>query len=834
MTLRFKRLAVVFAALVLPLTAVAQTTQSVQPTEHPFVVLPLVAAPDPVAKVPLIAVPQITLAVPNADMPTTASSATAPADPALVAPGPAPLIRLGGNADPAAVVVNMSVPLGTVAAAKAAPATGVAVTAAPAKPTTWMMPLVVSTHTAPRGVRVGAGMPQPGILRLTGEVADAELRVALPQGVSPMAPLVLALRSSVNNLPENSALVVTVNGVARAPMVLEAMGNFAPRVIELAGLQPGVNVIHLAARQSHRIFCGPEASFGIWTELDLSQSGVPVDPSLVPLAGEGMLAALRVQSAGDGVIEILVEDDTDDRLVRAVTQRLANALGRAPRVRTLPFYSNKMDPDAKARVAIVRSLAPKATLRRGAGAAMVLQIEHVGIDLPDLSVVLPQEEIVPDFVALTPGEVTPLSLLGTGDIIANTHYHRRDVNFLLPDDWLLLASQKAEFMLNYGFADGLAAGGLLLVKINGETIRLLPLDKEGGKFQPPLRIRFPSNQLDPGVNTLTFEMSVPGDPGTLPCLPRASDMLVILGNSTLTVPPAPKMRQIDIQASLAVMDGRDVILPLPAGADASRAREMALDFAANLTPLMASARRPVVHVVGVDGIGLVPTGNTEVNRRDLQAAVDLRALAVLDKLARTPLDAVIAPALDPVMPELRFNLGGDAPRVDGTAAVPVADGMVTARFNRIVGWLSRQTETVHAAAFPGSVPLAEWLVGKTGQALMLQLDPMRPNDVWVVAGTEIAPLDLATSLDAFRRDASHTGQTQAALLRADGTWDTWSQNPQPLLYEALTFGNLRVVMGNNASWSPVLFMSLSLFMALISVIPAILFVLITRRAGSRI
>ncbi|AMY70304.1 cellulose synthase [Frigidibacter mobilis] len=86
------------------------------------------------------------------------------------------------------------------------------------------------------------------------------------------------------------------------------------------------------------------------------------------------------------------------------------------------------------------------------------------------------------------------------------------MNFRLPDDWLILASQEARFTLLYGFADDLPAGSLMLVKVNGQTVRLLPLDRNGGSVQPPLEIGFAANLLHPGANRVSFEAILPGIP----------------------------------------------------------------------------------------------------------------------------------------------------------------------------------------------------------------------------------------------------------------------------------------------------------------------------------
>ena len=119
-------------------------------------------------------------------------------------------------------------------------------------------------------------------------------------------------------------------------------------------------------------------------------------------------------------------------------------------------------------------------------------------------------------------------------------------------------------------------------------------------------------------------------------------------------------------------------------------------------------------------------------------------------------------------------------------------------------------------------------------ALLAQLDPATPDDIWLVAGPEIKMADLARQVDLFRRAGNQDNRGQAAVLQRDGTWVSWSENRRPVLLEPLSLANLRPVLGNYASWSPLIFTLMTIFFALLSVIPALIYVLITRRKGSRI
>lgn len=695
-------------------------------------------------------------------------------------------------------------------------------------PADWLLPLMPAQRDLPDQVGIGASLITHTQLRLTGEVARADFVVTLPQGVPVPRAITLALRSSVNVLPKTSYLDVTVNGVDAGRITLDNLAGFAEKLVLTSDLVAGPNRITLSAVHNHRIYCGPEASFAVWTEVDLAASGAHVAPADVPMNADGFLSALRAQAARGAAVEILVEDLSDTVLGSQIAGRIVETIGGATPVAMRSFYSPDAGEGARARVALIAAPQPRVSVRRGAGGALVLQIEHEPNSLPDLDAYFPAQPDGWDTPTLTPGRVTTLADLGVDMVVAETRYFRRDVKFLLPNDWLFLASQKANFNLHYGFSADLPKGALLLIKINGQTVRLLPLDRDGGDVNPPLDINFAASLLNPGINALTFEMSVPGDPPDLPCTPRDTDMLVVLGDSTLNVPPSPKMRQPGIADALALLDGADVTTP-DALTDAARNAQTRLAFGAVFRPLSADGGGATLHVVGIEGAGMVPTGTTGVTRRLLQNVV----YPILDAAPEPTIAASAPPRPAAGYSLLRADGQANDNSTDPGNQSAGQDGQ-TSLSRSVMSWLPRSLGGEIDFSITGNTPLETWLSDKSGQALLLQLDPKAPDEVWLIMAPSVSVSDLAAQVDRFRRTPRPDAHEQAALLLADGTWATWSERRAPILLEALTPGNLRPVLGNYASWSPLLFTGLTLIFALMSILPALLFVLMTRRSGSRI
>jgi hypothetical protein len=626
--------------------------------------------------------------------------------------------------------------------------------------------------------------------RLVGERAALDLALDVPPAAA-TGPLRLVWRSTVNILAERSAWTIRINDDAPIPLPPPPVDGHALVTVEAARLEPGRNRIRLEAVQHHRIFCGPQATFDVWTEIDVSASGVFVAPGAIDASPEGFALALAAQVARDGRIVLHAAGEADPAALAALIGRVAAATGLGPGsvgVAPPPLVAG---PAADiARVTLLVDAAPGATVRRGGDGAVTLVVAQ-GPDgaLPDLSALLPPA--APEAGRTGPADLAPgtsVTLAGLGLATAETfnRYATLDVRFRLPDDWLLLASQDARLDLGYAFAEGLPRGSLMLVKVNGTTVRLLPLDRGGGA-QPVLPVGFKARLLRPGVNLLRFEGIVPGDPADLPCVPRDTALWSVSAASRLTVPPSPRMAFPALAAALHRVGG-DAVEPVT-GAIVD---PDLLPFRA--MPPAAGGRLTVV--------ALADAGLLSLNRLDL---------------TRRAIEAALTPAAPP------------PPTADDTLLpdVPLFD----LRF--MADWARSLARGVVDVARPGAPGLAAWIDGRRGIALLAMPDAERPHDLWLILGPEADSAAVARAL-VRARDSEDAPQGPVALLDAAGVWHGWSPaSVPPRLLEPLNARNLRAVLGNYASWSPILFTAVLLTLALASAVVAMLFAVRTRGRRKR-
>jgi hypothetical protein len=391
--------------------------------------------------------------------------------------------------------------------------------------------------------------------------------------------------------------------------------------------------------------------------------------------------------------------------------------------------------------------------------------------------------------------------------VGEGRYVRLSVDFRLPWDWVLLASQKARLDLDYRFAPGLPEGALLLVKVNGTTVRLLPLDRDGGRTLPTLPISFGARLLEPGVNRLDFEALIPGDPPDAACAPLEGPVLEISEGSRLFVPASPRMSLPALDLSLAALEGEDIV-PSDAASPALPPGFLP-QVAAALVPPGASARSdaqpPARLTVGTLGdLAGIEAPLVRENLRALEAA----------------LDGVSAGA-DPAVPAA--EPWGEVAERGGWFGLPTP-GEIAALPAQVAGALRR-------LAFGDTPELGAWLTGRDAQAALLQPDPRRPGDLWLVLGPAARPDEIARVLAASRDSpAGPTGQV--ALYSEAAGWESWTSSARPLrLHEPLTMTNLRAVMGNHATLAPIAFVAGFLALTLLSALVAMAILILTRRRG---
>lgn len=648
-------------------------------------------------------------------------------------------------------------------------------------------------------------------IRLVGETTTEQFILFLPQVPDTSSLLQIRHRSGIDALPSGSSLSIMVNGRDVGEITPRHFDSFAIDSVEVPPdtLRAGRNLVDIKARHMHRIACGAEASFALWTEIDASNSGIAMSRDLFDLGPTGFIAALMAQTAR-GAPVTFHRPDADASMTGAAPYiaQLAAALGGIPpEIVSTTYWSYDVPPQ----LARITAFAPGAGVvspqfRRGGDGALVLLVEQSDTYSDILASLLPPDlqMVSTGPPLLRPGSALPLSELGVSRLRGEGRYVRFAIDFALPWDWLLLASQNAQLDLDYRFPSGLPEGALLLVKVNGATVRMLPLDRGGGQLLPTLPISFRAKLLQPGVNRLEFEALIPGDPPDRACPQDMGPTLEISEGSRLYIPRSPSMAQPSIDRTLAMIAPDNIVLS--AAAERQLPRGFVPQLAATLLlapPDMTLSNPEAKLTVGV------PADLEQIEGNIVASEVLREILQSLRPAGRNP-----AITVSPDTPwEGASEQSGVLGRIGigGLAALPgrIRDGLKT-------------------LAQGDTPPLRTWLTTGEGQLVLIQPDLAQPDQLWLIVAPGVAPTEAIQALAASRM--SHDGpRGQVALYAQAQGWQNWTSPDRPLiLLEPMRLGSLRMVMGNFATTAPLSFIGTLLGLSVLSAFLALAILALTR------
>ncbi|MFN7002674.1 MAG: cellulose biosynthesis cyclic di-GMP-binding regulatory protein BcsB [Roseinatronobacter sp.] len=660
---------------------------------------------------------------------------------------------------------------------------------------------------------VDLGYPMTdGVVRVSGEREWVTFEVYGSARAESQILRLMAI-SGINNLPERSHVTVKLNGTdigQRNLVHIETPGaiDFA---IPPGLLQPGRNSVRVELRQHHRIYCGPEAAFDLWTDLDLSKSGILVGRDDAEAGIESFLMGLAAQATGMRPVEIRGLETLggdEDTWRRFLVGRLNQVLSGAPVVfRFSDYWTIQENGPAHARITLMPAAQSQVRFVVSGDGAQVMVLEVAqGTKPADLLDMLPQlaartQEARVSLV--TPDRDVSFSEIGIGAEQFSQHYAIRNHAFRLPHDWLVLTAAKARLKLDYAYAPNLPEGAMLLLSMNGTSIRLLPLRREGGIPITAFPIDFEARLMHPGTNILTMQMFIPGNPPDLPCPAGNAPVLQIGAGSSLNVPYSPSMFISDMDLAFAAI-----------GPESLRRNELSgraysdmdvLTLGAALTRTHVTASSATLHLIAIEDLGSIPTGHHRAERRLLEDAL----------LSRPAPEMLVAEQSDQT---------DDLFQTRRPAARPFSAAL-SAGWDEVRDRLRWALERL----FPSSGDqLNDWLETQRGHAIFFQLDPERPDEIWMLRNPDSDIHQIAQAIASAR--AVGTGpRGQVSVLTHEGNWNNWlAPDRRPMLLEPWSLQNFRAAMGNHVSARPIFYTILMLALALSSAAVALRLIISTR------
>lgn len=649
------------------------------------------------------------------------------------------------------------------------------------------------------------GRAAGGAIRFDGETRNLEFMLYVPDPTLARGFRISTL-SSINVLPERSSFQVWVNDTLIGGGRLDNFTEFGAVDLPVgATLLRGQNHVRIELIQYHRIYCGPEASFALWSDIDLTASGVILDAQDVPPGPDAFLMGLAGAASQGGVevrgVHMLA--DQREAWISLITSRLTNVVAGDPLTfRFTDYWSVIGEGRSMARITFLPGTANRVSFRTAGDGAQVMVVEFVPdaapSGLPEFDTHFPLTAPVAQPQTISTERRVAFAEFGMRDVLVSDRYARIEERFRLPNDFVVLTAAKAEFRLTYRYAPELPRGSALLIHVNGENVRLLPLRGEGGRLIDDFPVRFQASLLRAGVNTVGFEVMVPGDPADLPCPSRSGPIVEIDALSTIQVPYSPSMYLPDMQLAFAALGPNSLRL------NDMTARAFSAEDVTTLSSALILGRSPdislpaTMNLIALEDLGSLPVGNFLISRRAIED--------VLLGRAETD-DRQFAAGL------VRSAAGRDSAMALGG----------------VWDWMARTAAEALQWVHPRSgLLLNSWLSEQRGQAILMQLDYARPEQLWLLRAPS-SDIGAIASAFAAARTVSDGPRGQVAILGLDGQWHSWvAPDRQPILLEPINSRNLRHVLGNFVSAMPIKYVTGLLFLALVSALFALRLVISTR------
>lgn len=110
------------------------------------------------------------------------------------------------------------------------------------------------------------------------------------------------------------------------------------------------------------------------------------------------------------------------------------------------------------------------------------------------------------------------------------------LSFRLPADFLVKANQSINLSLNFSYGAGLRPDATLNIKLNGQQIKAINLDKKAGDTLTGYKLELPTYFFKPGDNQLTFAPILTPVAGECELLQPESFFLTLFENSSIIFP----------------------------------------------------------------------------------------------------------------------------------------------------------------------------------------------------------------------------------------------------------------------------------------------------------
>lgn len=521
-------------------------------------------------------------------------------------------------------------------------------------------------------------------LVLRGELASDERSLFLTQAEALRANAVrVAYRNAVSNLPDTSRVLVLINDQTIGEVRLDATNRqgLAILPIPLGVMTAGHNAIRFVASQRHRVDCSVNATYELWSEISLSESGlIGLSVAAAPrrLADLPALAAsgsertpIRVRtSATPDTLEV-------DRAMRAVNAVVLAASIQRPQVEMSPEAGEGagidliIGADAPAGAIQLESdlgLFSSADPETGRTTLTVRSIPGVDVEttirrLTEVASASAPTGSSPGRRALAntkgravhSGSSFSFAELGVETRIFDGRMQQSSFGFKLPSDFFAAPYGSASLLLDSSFLGEAGPGKQISIRVNDQIAAVVPIHQRGPGEADQRRIELPMQMFKPGANSVAVEAHLaPVDSACdATVAPTSPARLAINGSSRIGFGQLAKVSVLpNLSATLAhgyPYSAQDDVTTVAVSASDPRYLSAAMTWIGRMTavsgkPLAAAFRFGSLDVAGASGLFFGPPSEAaQTLARQPATPTSVAAASAVDAPAPTALQPAVLP-----------------------------------------------------------------------------------------------------------------------------------------------------------------------------------------------
>jgi len=681
-------------------------------------------------------------------------------------------------------------------------------------------------------------------IRLAGERASRTALWILPPNARPDT-MVLHMQSSAYVLSEYSLMRVTVNGVELGREELEQIAGSQDVTFAISPDVPLYvrNVVKIEVAQTHRVACGYDASFELWTDVYLRRSGAELPGDAYESSDLATTMARMASDAGAGqAIRVKATGSAAEQAGHAarmdVLAQVGGLIGGPLRYTGSP---------SEMEIELTPSVTGVAPTNNGLAIGMT---QGGRADLSQLRRAMTEPanmDVATRASMVEPNTAVRLSELGLDSALVRDYFWSRSMSFELPSGYHSVTGDRAELLLSYAHVAGLTDGSAMRIYVNDTQVRIIPIDSRTPASELNLPVRFDAGLLDGGLNVLRIDVTREAPETAVDCTVASTPVLEIDTASTLEIPRSPAFRRETIGSILTGLSPQGLDIDRNSLQGTRRERQTELANVYSMAAALPWGR-------GQDGDRLVVLSETALEGLNLGEYVSSRP-EMLQLMRSAPDEAPLRPNRELVpepRPEPAEPLVDAQPETEDSIIErerdpfePSGDGLLPRIQPRegannasvlSIDDLWNGSVTVQDWVFPHPPSqLKRWLShnlrvegAASDGAMIFQLDDNNRRAYFIVGEDASLPDALEALHIAMQTPARMNGHF--AVYRPDVGWQVWADKSRlPELIEPLRLDNAGRVVGTYAGARPREFALLLIIAAAITAVCATLSLLASRR-----